>query len=211
MENEDINMAQAEEEEVIIFIEDENDKKYILEVPKIIKCLDLKIKIKTVLKKDNFEIRYKNKFLKKNKDNEFLQLNEKDIIHLEKRDLNTLDTVSELSSRMSPRMMTLYDEADIKTIRLSGILYLFLVKYMADEIKDLKVIQSSEISSLFNLLKSNLQIKDSPNEKIQSFILNSAGQNLYSISNYIHLIVKENNINEILNIIEGILAESIKL
>ena len=136
MENEDTNMAQEEEEEVIIFIEDEDDKKYILEVPKIIKCLDLKIKIQTVLKKDNFDIRYKNKFLKKNKDNEFLQLNEKDIIHLEKRDLNSSDTVSELSSRVNT--LYVYDEADIKTIRLSGILNLFLVKYMADGIKDLK-------------------------------------------------------------------------
>ena len=199
MENEDINMEQEEEEEeeVIIFVEDENDKRYILEVPKLIKCVDLKLKIQTVLKKDNFDIRYKNKFLKKNRDNEFLQLNEKDIIHLEKKDLRREDTISELSSRVN----TIYDEADIKTIRLSGILYLFLVKYMADEIKNLKA-QKHEILSVFNLLKSQVQIKDSPNEKIQSYILENTGKNLYSISNYINLIVKENDINEFLNIIE---------
>ena len=197
-DNEDINMEEEEEEEVIIFVEDENDKRYILEVPKIIKCLDLKLKIQTVLKKDNFDIRYKNKFLRKNKDNEFLQLNEKDIIHLEKIDLNILDTISEMNSTRN----TLYDEADIKTIRLSGILYLFLVKYMADEIKDLNSIKPSEILSLFNLLKSNTQIKDSPNGDIQSFILETTGKNLYSISNYINMIVKEKNINEFLNILE---------
>ena len=198
MENEDINIEQEEEEEeVIIFVEDENDKRYILEVPKLIKCLDLKLKIQTVLKKDNFDIRYKNKFLRKNKDNEFLQLNEKDIIHLEKKVLNREDTISELSSRVN----TIYDEADIKTIRLSGILYLFLVKYMADEIKNLKA-KKQEILSVFNLLKSQVQIKDSPNENIQSYILENTGKNLYSISNYINLIVKENDINEFLNIIE---------
>ena len=198
MNDEDMDLEEEEEEEVIIFVEDENDKRFILEVPKIIKCIDLKMKIQTVLKKDNFDIRYKNKFLKKNMDNEFLQLNEKDIIHLEKRDLNRLDTISELSFREN----TFYDEADIKTIRLSGLLYLFLVKYMADEIKDLNKIKPPEILSLFNLLKSNVQIKDSPNGDIQSFILETTGKNLFSISNYINLIVKENNINEFLSIIE---------
>ena len=197
MENEDTLMD--EEEEVIVFVEDENGKRFILEVPKIIKCSDLKEKIKTILKKDNVDVRYKNKLLKKSKDNETLQLNEKDIIHVDKRDPNRLD---DAASAISSRVNTIYDEADITTVRLSGILNLFLVKYMADEIRDLNVIKNKEISSLMNSLKLNMQIKDSPNVGIQSFILEKIGRNLYSISNYINLIVKENDINEFLKMID---------
>jgi len=197
MENEDISME--EEEEVIVFVEDENGKRFILEVPKIIKCSDLKEKIKTILKKDNVDVRYKNKLLKKSKDNETLQLNEKDIIHVDKRDPNRLD---DTTSAISSRVNTIYDEADITTVRLSGILNLFLVKYMADEIKDLNAIRNQEISFLMNSLKLNMQIKDSPNDGIQSFILEKIGRNLNSISNYINLIVKENDINEFLKMVD---------
>ena len=190
-----------EEEEVIIFVEDENDKKFILEVPKIIKCIDLKQKIQAILKKDNFDIRYKNKLLTKHRDNEYLQLMEKDIIHLDKKDLNKSNSFSSENS-LSSRTNTIYDEADIKTIRISGLLYLFLVKYIADEIKDLKKIKSPQILTIINLLKSFVQIKDSPNEKIQSFIVETSGKNLYTLSNYINLIVDKNDINEFLNLIE---------
>jgi hypothetical protein len=106
-----------EEEEVIIFVEDENDHNFIIEVPKIIKCSDLKEKIRTILNKDNFDIRYKNKILKADKDNEFLQLMEKDIIHLVKKDLNRNDSFS-TESNASFSANVILEETDIKTIKL---------------------------------------------------------------------------------------------
>ncbi len=189
-----------EEEEIVIFVEDENDKTFIIEVPKIIKCSDLKVKIQTILKKDNFDIRYKNKLLRKDKDNEFLQLMEKDIIHLVKRDLNRNDSFITKTS-VSFDSKVFLDEADIKTIKLSGLLYFFLVKYMIDEIKDFNTIKNREINNIIYLLKTYLQIKDSPNESIRASIMGISFINLLSISNYVNLKVEESNINEFLNLI----------
>ena len=191
---------EEEEEEIIIFVEDENDQNFILAVPKIIKCSDLKVKIQTILKRDNFDIRYKNKFLRKDKDNEFLQLMEKDIIHLVKRDLNRNDSFITESS-VSFGSNVIFDETDIKTIKLSGLLYFFLVKYMIDEIKDFSTIKNKNINNIIYILKTNIQIKDSPNENIRVSIMGTSFINLLSISNYINLMVKESDINEFLNLI----------
>ena len=191
---------EEEEEAIIIFVEDENDQNFILEVPKIIKCSDLKVKIQTILKRDNFDIRYKNKLLRKDKDNEFLQLMERDIIHLVKRDLNRNDSFTTESS-VSFRSNVILDETDIKTIKLSGLLYFFLVKYMVDEIKDFSTIKNKNINNIIYILKTNIQIKDSPNENIRVSIMGTSFINLLSISNYINLMVKESDINEFLNLI----------
>ena len=175
---------EEEEEEVIIFVEDENDHNFILEVPKIIKCSDLKEKIRTILNKDNnFDVRYKNKLLKKDKDNEFLQLMENDIIHLVKKDLNRNDSFS-TESNMSFSSNIILDETDIKTIKLSGLLYFFLIKYMIEEIKDFSTIQNKDINYLIYLLKSYMQIKDSPNENIRASIMGTPFINLLSISSF---------------------------
>ena len=191
---------EEEEEEVIIFVEDENDKKYILEVPKIIKCLDLKIKIQTILKRDNFNIRYKNKELKKDKDNEFLQLMERDIIHLVKKELDRNDSFS-TGSEVSFRSNVILEETDVKTFKISGLLYFFLVKYIIDKIKNFSTIMQREINNIIYILNSYIEIRDSPNDNIRTSIMGKSPINLLSISNYINLTVKENDINEFLNLI----------
>ena len=189
-----------EEEEVIIFVEDENDHNFIMEVPKIIKCSDLKEKIQTLLNKGNFDIRYKNKVLKADKDNEFLQLMEKDIIHLVKKDLKRKDSFS-TESNASFSSNVILEETDIKTIKLSGLLYFFLIKYMIDEIKDFSTIKNKEINNIIILLKSYMKIKDSLNENIRASIMGTPFINMLSISNYINLVIKENNVDEFLNLI----------
>ncbi len=82
-----------EGEEIDIFVVDEEDKKYMLEISQEIKCIDLMKIIESCLKKYFFDIVYKDKLYNKN---EIMKLEQGDIVHIIKNQCNCEEAIQNI-------------------------------------------------------------------------------------------------------------------
>ena len=164
--------------EIDIFIVDDNDKKYMIQISKIINIQDLFYKINDILEEYDINIIYKNKIYKENQ-NEILHLNQGDILKISKERINENFTLCKFHLNAN------LNEEDMNTENLTGILNLCLVKYIASNITNIELIESSEIREIITELKKDIKYIGDPKEDIKALLSESGGNNIISYINYI--------------------------
>ena len=93
------------------------------------------------------------------------------------------------------------NEGDMRKEKLTGILRLILLKYISSCIKDINCINSPEIRNIVSELKQGIKLEENPEKDIQSNLSEKNGSNILSYSNYIDEIIKEQDIDNLLNIV----------
>ena len=183
-----------EDDEIVIFIETEEGKNFTLEVPCSIKYKDLKEKIKKlIIQKNNFYISYKSKKYDTNNENDILKLKQGDIL------FTVLTTIEEGRLNIKFHLNENLDEADNKTEKLSGILQICLLGYIAKKIENVENIKNDEVREIISELKQDMDLTDNPEEDIKENLSQKSGCNIITYKNYIK---EKINDEEIQNLIE---------
>ena len=188
--------------EIDIFILDDNDKKYMIQISKIINIQDLFYKINDILEEYDINIIYKNKIYKENQ-NEILHLNQGDILKISKERTNENFTLCKFHLNAN------LNEEDMNTENLTGILNLCLVKYIASNITNIELIESSEIREIITELKKDIKYIGDPKEDIKALLSESGGNNIISYINYIDSLIKENEIKNLINTFDKVKQKEI--
>ena len=191
------------EDEIDIIVQDEKEKKYMLEVPKRILYKDLKKIVKAnIVKTHDFSLIYKNK---KYKDlNEILNLSQGDIIYIESS--VSLESYTECHFHEGLNL----DEADMNVDDLSGILQLCLLKYIASEISDLNLIKNKEIREIIKELKEGVKMTNNPEKDIRESLSQTKGNNILTYINYINEVISKKEILDLINLFDQVKQKKIK-
>ena len=191
------------EDEIDIIVQDEKEKKYMLEVPKRILYKDLKKIVKAnIVKTHDFSLIYKNK---KYKDlNEILNLSQGDIIYIESS--VSLENYTECHFHEGLNL----DEADMNVDDLSGILQLCLLKYIASEISDLNLIKNKEIREIIKELKEGVKMTNNPEKDIRESLSQTKGNNILTYINYINEVISKKEILDLINLFDQVKQKKIK-
>ena len=191
------------EDEIDIIVQDEKEKKYMLEVPKRILYKDLKKIVKAnIVKTHDFSLIYKNK---KYKDlNEILNLSQGDIIYIESS--VSLENYTECHFHEGLNL----DEADMNVDDLSGILQLCLLKYIASEISDLNLIKNKEIREIIKELKEGVKMTNNPENDIRESLSQTKGNNILTYINYIKEVISKKEILDLINLFDQVKQKKIK-
>lgn len=184
-----------EEEEVDIIIETEEDKSFLLQVPKIIKCSDLKkiIEDKKLFKK-RFYIIFRNKICE---NNEILNINSGETIYLECTIVKENYTACNFHKNLN------LNEADMVTCKLSGILHLCLLKYISRNIKDTSKIQNKEIKGIIEDLQKDIKFTNDPEKDIKSVLEQNNGNNIITYMHYLEEVIKEKDIENLISLFDS--------
>ena len=194
-----------------IFVETDNDKRFMIEIPNKIKVVDLEaIIIKNKLNNGDFKLLYKEKkYSKKDgKINELLNFEQQDIIYVSN---NVIKELCQLNADLHKNPYL--DEGDMKTIQVSGFLQLFLFRYISRNIKNISILDkiSKEhipninnfkdiISDLNKAIK--IKITDDSQKDIISQLEEENGNNILAYSNYINsLKITKKEIEKLINLI----------
>ena len=193
------------ENEIDVFIQDEKEKTYILQVPKTISFGKLKEKIQEKIQKYHFSIIYNNK--KYTKENEILNLSQGDRIYIESTVY--LENYTECNFHVN----AILDEADMSTVKLSGILQLCLLKYISSKINDTSKIQDDEIREIIKELKEGVQIDENPQKNIKNSLSQKNGNNILTYINYLKEVISEKVIDDLINTLKlfGVFCLNIKI
>ena len=191
------------EDEIDIIVQDEKEKKYMLEVPKRILYKDLKKIVKAnIVKTHDFSLIYKNK---KYKDlNEILNLSQGDIIYIESS--VSLESYTECHFHEGLNL----DEADMNVDDLFGILQLCLLKYIASEISDLNLIKNKEIREIIKELKEGVKMTNNPENDIRESLSQTKGNNILTYINYINEVISKKEILDLINLFDQVKQKKIK-
>ena len=191
------------ENEIDLFILDEKEKTYILQVSKTISFGDLKEIIKRkIVGNDHFSIIYKNK--KYRDENEKLNLSQGDRIYIE----STVNLERAVECHFHENVKL--DEGDMNTVELSGILQLCLLKYIASKINDTSKIQDDEIREIIKELKEGVQMDENPQENIKNSLSQKNGNNILTYINYLKEVISEKVIDDLINLLEQDRQKDIK-
>jgi hypothetical protein len=192
------------EEEIDIFIVDEEDKKYLLEIPPNIKYMDLAKKIESSLKKYFFDIRYKNELFNEQSKNKMIKFEQGDTVHLVSNRCDIEAVSDNIQENITPTQRNMTKE------NLSGILRLFLLKYITIKFEDFQAIKSEEIKKIISYIKYRFDCGDQPNENIKMSIGDKSGKNIMSYSKYIENLITDKVINDLIGLLGEKEQEEIK-
>ena len=190
-----------ESSEIIdINIETEKEEKYMLEIKNSINYSDLKIKIKElIIHHYDFDIQYKDKIYTNSDKDKILNFEQGDIIY-------TILTISKESFEINAdfHRNENIDEADMTINEISGLLQLFLFRYIArniEKMENLEKIKKKEIKNIILDLKKGIEFKtNDPKENIKAQLSEKDGNNILSYSNYLcSLEIKKEEIEDMIN------------
>ena len=185
-----------EDEEIDIFVLDEDDKKYLLEIPPSIKYRDLEKKIESTLNRYFFDIRYQNKLYNEQSKNEIIKFEQGDTIHLISNSRNYCEAVAD---NIQGNITSIQE--NFPRLKLSGILRLFLLKYITIKLEDLQSIKSATIKKIISYIKYGYDCGEQPNESIKLSIGDKSGKNIICYSNYITKIINEEEIIKLISLL----------
>ena len=185
------------ESNVDIFIENEEEKLFIIDCPKEIKYSDFK---NIIEKKNITEISYY--FILFNGIPYYDDDYKNDIIKLDVGDKLTIinERISDWKCFLKFHENYNFDENDLKTEPLTGLLKLIFVKYISTFIIDTNNIKSKEIQKIIFDLKLRLKMKENPDKNIKLNLEEIQGNNILVYMNYINSIIDDNTINHLLNL-----------
>ena len=94
------------------------------------------------------------------------------------------------------------NESDGKTIPLTGILKLILIKHIASNI-DANKINSNEIKKIILELQKGIEMKDNPQKDIKTNLEQNDGNNILAYSKYACSVINDNIINDLLKLVSS--------
>ena len=191
------------EDEIDLIIQDEDEKIYILEVPKRIYVKDLKQIIKEKVIFNDCDIIYKNK--KFNDLNEILNLSQGDKIYIESN--ISLENYTECHFHTGVNL----EDADMNVVELSGILQLCLLKYIASEINNLNLITNKEIREIIKELKEGVKMTNNPQNDIRESLSQTNGNNILTYINYLKEVISLTEINHLISLLDQSKQKKIKI
>ena len=188
-----------DEDYVEVYIENEKKSVFMVDCPNKISYKDLK---KLVKSKNMTDINYLyfivggNSF-DENKEDEIIDLEEGDKIIIKNERTDEASVYTEFHKNVN------LNESDGKTIPLTGILRLILIKYIASNI-DANKISSNEIKKIILELQKGIEMKDNPQKDIKTNLEQNDGNNILAYSNYVCSIINDNIIYDLLKLVSSI-------
>ena len=186
-----------ESEEIDIFVKMEDGTKYTVEVNKTLSYGELLEIIKEkIVKHYHFQVTFNGKKYTKANKNDKLNFNQGDTIYL-------FLTVINESFNANFLLNDKVDESDTSVNKVSGILQLCLLKYIAKNMNDseIKKITSNEIRGIISDLKKEMDLTDDPQKDIKANLKQKTGNNLITYINYIDHIATEKVINYLISLL----------
>ena len=182
------------ESEIDLIVEDENEKTYLLQVPKSIKCEDLKNIIKSkIANTEHFVITYNNKQYKNL--NEIMYFEQGDKVYIEKTiilenyEINFIQNLN-------------LNEANMKISELFGISKLCLLKYIANYISNVNLIQNDKIRGIIIELQKGIKMTGQPQKDIAESLSQTNGNNILTYVNYLKDIISSKEIMSLISLFD---------
>ena len=180
---------------VEIFIENENRESFMLECPKEITLSELKKLIEqkefTKLGSDYYDIIFKGATYDKKNIKKILKLEEGDRITIENYRVNEGGVFVQFHKNIN------LDESSTKTIPLTGILRLILVKYISSFITDVSKF-SEEMQTIIKELKKGMKLEQDAQKDIKSNLEETEGHNIVAYSNYVCSVIDDDKIRDMI-------------
>ena len=202
-----------ENKDVCITIVDENNNEFLLEIQSDFKYKDLKQKIIELFKRNDFDINFQDKSIKKN--NKILNLNEGDKIYLisinEDSDSDSDEIHNECYDPEGDLVNIKFhedksiddDDEDMNTVDLSGLLKLCLLSYIIKNIENdylIYSIESTELLEIIFTLRNTVDDKRDIKKDIIAVLSENKGKNIFAYSKYINCVVGEKEIKTLINL-----------
>ena len=187
-----------DEDYVEVYIENEKKSVFMVDCPNKISYKDLK---KLVKSKNITDINYLyfivggNSF-DENKEDEIIDLEEGDKITIVNERTDEGGVFTEFHKNVN------LNESDGKTIPLTGILKLILIKHIASNI-DANKINSNEIKKIILELQKGIEMKDNPQKDIKTNLEQNDGNNILAYSKYACSVINDNIINDLLKLVSS--------
>ena len=187
-----------DEDYVEVYIENEKKSVFMVDCPNKISYKDLK---KLVKSKNMTDINYLyfivggNSF-DENKEDEIIDLEEGDRITIVNERTDEGGVFTEFHKNVN------LNESDGKTIPLTGILKLILIKHIASNI-DANKINSNEIKKIILELQKGIEMKDNPQKDIKTNLEQNDGNNILAYSKYACSVINDNIINDLLKLVSS--------
>ena len=187
-----------DEDYVEVYIENEKKSVFMVDCPNKISYKDLK---KLVKSKNITDINYLyfivggNSF-DENKEDEIIDLEEGDKITIVNERTDEGGIFTEFHKNVN------LNESDGKTIPLTGILKLILIKHIASNI-DANKINSNEIKKIILELQKGIEMKDNPQKDIKTNLEQNDGNNILAYSKYACSVINDNIINDLLKLVSS--------
>ena len=183
-------------DEIDIFVQTEDGKKYTVEVPKKIKYKDLKEKIMPIFGHKHFYFNYKSKKDDNENENEILELKEGEII------FTILTIINESHVNVKFHLNTNLEEADMKTEKLSGILLICLLEFISKRINDVERIKNVEVREIISDFKKNMNLTNNPEKDIKANLSQKYGNNIIAYKSYINEKINDKEIDNLIGLVD---------
>ena len=192
------------DKEINIIIINDNDKKYMMQIPIKITYEELVSRINNRFEEYYFHIFYNSKLYTNDNKKQIIYFGQGDTIRLIKTRVE--EKVSFCNFHLNAKL----DEEDMSTEPLTGILNLCLLKYISKNLTNIDIIENLEIKHIISELKKGIEFKDNPEEDIKANLSQNSGNNILSYINYVDSIIKEKEINYLINKFDKIKQNEIK-
>ena len=187
------------EDYVNVYIENDIGKVVLIECPSKTNFIKLKelVKEKNITKSSYIYFIIKGSTFDKSNKDEIIDLEEGDKIIIMNERMDEGGVYTEFHKNVN------LNESDGKTIPLTGILRLILIKYIASNI-DANKISSNEIKKIILELQKGIKMKDNPQNDIKTNLEQNDGNNILAYSNYVCSIINDNIIYDLLKLVSSI-------
>ena len=186
------------EDYVNVYIENDIGKVVLVECPSKTNFIKLKelVKEKNITKSSYIYIIIKGSTFDKSNKDEIIDLEEGDKIIIMNERTDEGGVFTEFHKNVN------LNESDGKTIPLTGILRLILIKHIASNI-DANKISSNEIKKIILELQKGIEMKDKPQNDIKTNLEQNDGNNILAYSKYACSVINDNIINDLLKLVSS--------
>ena len=187
------------EDYVNVYIENDDGKVVLVECPSKTNFIKLNklVKEKNISKKNYIYFIIKGSTYDESNKDEIIDLEEGDKIIIKNERTDEASVYTEFHKNVN------LNESDGKTIPLTGILKLILIKHIASNI-DANKISSNEIKKIILELQKGIKMKDDPQNDIKTNLEQNDGNNILAYSNYVCSIINDNIIYDLLKLVSSI-------
>ena len=190
--------------EIDIILLTDDGYKYSLDVPQSIIYNDLKeILKKLIFRSAHFYIFHQKKKYNQNSLNEIIKFKSGDII------LGISTIVPEDGHFPFFHKNVDADEAKIETIQLTGILLVYLLRFIAEKITNVEVIKSNTLKNIIYELKKGIDLINNPHKDIKVNLVQNKGSNLITYQKYINQLIQEKDIQYLINLFDNNIQKEI--
>ena len=186
------------EDYVNVYIENDDGKVVLVECPSKTSFIELNklVKERNISKKNYIYFIIKGSTYDESNKDEIIDLEEGDKIIIMNERTDEGGVYTEFHKNVN------LNESDGKTIPLTGILKLILIKHIASNI-DANKINSNEIKKIILELQKGIEMKDNPQKDIKTNLEQNDGNNILAYSKYACSVINDNIINDLLKLVSS--------